>query len=284
MSSQNIGTATLATTIDPLDRFAMWDATTGLWRPVTGAVMRDQLLGRSVAIGNIAASGAIGTAAATVDVAEIATFSSQTDQFVVLSNPPPSNTSVFKNLRWYNGSGVVIWNAYGQVLQPGTFADQLYVPGVGWTARNLGDQTVYQSAVDVLAPANDTNENTLLTQTIPGAMLGLSGTLMVRPKFDYTSNTNSKTFRLRLDGQLLADFFNSATGGFAGFYWDIQNRGSQSLQLGTKGTGIGNAGSAGLTGTVDTSINKNLTVTVQKGTGTDTVTMTGISISLRRSS
>lgn len=233
---------------------------------------------RNVAVADVSAGGAIGTAAATVDVSQIALVN-QTTASKVLTIPTPSSAlAMFYTLANVGTAG---FYAYGRYIRPGASHEFLYVPSVGWRCTVSSAQVIEQNWVGATAPANDTNENTLFTATIPGGVMGANGVLSIRTKWQYTNSANNKVFRARLGASQLCTF-TATTSGCGAFVWDINNRNSESAQLGTNGGGGGVAGGTVDTATIDTSADQTLTITAQKATGTETVTFLGVSVILQR--
>lgn len=279
MSAQNIGTATLATSLDALDRFAMWDSTTGAWRPANVATMRDLLYSRTVSLGDFASGGSIGSAATTVDIAD-AILINQTTAAKALTFATPT-VNEFRKLVVAN-VGTEGFYAYGRFIRPGSSHEFVYIPSVGWRRTSSSPQIIAQSAVAVTAPA-DTNENTLATITIPGGVIGANGRLVVEAYFNVTASTNSKTWRVRLGGTSLHNgVTTSATAVSVGTLAPIANRNSESSQVGVGYTGNGVSSAALPTGTVDTTADQTLTITGQKATGAETMTLTQYSVRLER--
>lgn len=244
-------------------------------RPVTGWSSGALL---TASVSNLASGGSIGSAASTVDVTNVALIN-QTTAAKVLTIPTPSNgLAMFYDLVNVGSAG---FYAYGRFIRPGGAHTFIYVPGVGWRRTSSSPQVIEQNWTGVTAPANDTNENTLFTMTIPGGTLGANGTLVIRTKWDYTNSANNKTLRARLGGSLLCNTAQT-TSASASAVWDINNRNSESAQVGTIGLGGSTAGSATGTTTVDTTADQTLTITAQKATGTETITMLGVSVILQR--
>jgi len=232
----------------------------------------------TVSVGDVAAGGSIGTAAATVDVSQIALVN-QTTAFKVLTIPTPtSGLAMFYTLANVGTAG---FYAYGRYIRPGASHEFLYVPSVGWRCTVSSAQVIEQNWVGATAPANDTNENTLFTATIPGGVMGANGVIVVRSKWDYTNSANSKTIRVRLGGSQLGGFVATTSASF-GLYIDICNRNSESAQVGANSSGFGGTTGNTWTSTIDTSADTTLTLTAQKATGTETITMLGVSVLLQR--
>lgn len=232
----------------------------------------------TVSVGDVAAGGAIGTAAATVDVSQIALVNQTTASKVLTIPTPTSGLAMFYTLANVGTAG---FYAYGRYIRPGASAEFVHVPSVGWRSTVSSAQVIEQNWVGATAPENDTNENTLFTATIPGGVMGANGVIVVRSKWDYTNSANSKTIRVRLGGSQLGGFVATTSASF-GLYTDICNRNSESAQVGANSSGFGGATGNTWTSTIDTSADTTLTLTAQKATGTETITMLGVSVILQR--
>jgi len=232
----------------------------------------------TASVSNVSAGGAIGTAAATVDVSQIALVNQTTASKVLTIPTPTSGLAMFYTLANVGTAG---FYAYGRYIRPGASHEFLYVPSVGWRCTVSSAQVIEQNWVGATAPANDTNENTLYTMTIPGGVMGANGVIVVRSKWDYTNSANSKTIRVRLGGSQLGGFVATTSASF-GLYTDICNRNSESAQVGANSSGFGGATGNTWTSTIDTSADTTLTLTAQKATGTETITMLGVSVLLQR--
>ena len=238
--------------------------------------LRDTTYSRVANIGNIAASGVIGTAADTVDNASCAILA-QSTATVLLSNPAPTNTSLARNFRWYNGGSVPVWNAYGQYIPVGGFADQTYIPGTGW--KGIGTrfpQAIYMSGTAVVFPA-DTAENNSVFVTIPGGFIGANSMIECRGLIDNTSGTGGKTLKLKFGSMTFSSggsYLASATANL-GFSKSVYMTNSTTAQISTGLTSVtdtGNATSAAVTGTVDTASDVIVRCSITKVTGSDVTT------------
>lgn len=227
-------------------------------------------------LGDFASGGVIGTAATTVDITQSCLINQTTAGKVLTLPAPTSGLAVFYTL--YN-VGTAGFYAYGRYIRPGGVHTFVYVPTVGWRRTSSSPMVIDQSWVGVTAPANDTNENTLYSITIPGGTIGANGALSIRVRWDYTNSSNTKTLRARLGGSLLCTF-SATTSGTVSCVWDINNRNSASAQVGTNGAGGGAAAGTTNTAAVDTSADQTLTITAQKATGTETVTMLGVTVTM----
>lgn len=136
------------------------------------------------------------------------------------------------------------------------------------------------SGTAVVAPANDTNENILVTITVPSLAAG--DLIELDWRVTGTNNVNVKTIRARLGGIGGTAFCSRDLGNNQGmiFATRIWNNGATNAQVGGT-TGLTDPGATLIiaptlttTATIDTSASTTLVLTVQKATGTDTVTIT----------
>jgi len=231
---------------------------------------------RSVTIGNLASGGAIGTAAATVDVADVAILS-QTTATVLLSNPTPSDTSKYRSFRWYNAGTVPVWSAYGQYVQVGGFADQDYIPGVGW--KGVGtkyQQTICLTTTAVAFPL-DTAENNVTLLTVPGGFPAAGSAFEIAYGVDNTSGTSNKQVKGKFGTFVFND--NAGTMAAAAACFGIDKRvylPTTSSQIGLAAGVLNNGATttaATTTGTANTASNTDIRVSVTKTTGADVTTL-----------
>jgi hypothetical protein len=225
-------------------------------------------------LGNFASGGSIGSVMG-LDVVAVA----QTTAANVLTIDTPTDGKSRRVI--IANTGTAGFWIYARFIRPGASAEFVHVPSVGWRSTVSSAQVIEQNWAGATAPANDANENTLFTATIPGGVMGANGVLSIRTKWQYTNSANNKVFRARLGASQLCTF-TATTSGCGAFVWDINNRNSESAQLGTNGGGGGVAGGTVDTATIDTSADQTLTITAQKATGTETVTFLGVSVLLQR--
>lgn len=232
---------------------------------------------RTVAVADVAAGGAIGTAAATVDNYDLAIIS-QTTETQLLSNPAPSDTSRYKTFRWYNAGSVPIWNAYGQFIPVGGFADQVYIPGAGWKGVGTNvPQVLYISGAAVTFPA-DTSENNTPFVTIPGGFIGANSIIETRWLVDNTSGTSNKGLKLKFGamapyvGWSQLASATSCHGLSRSVYMTNSTSAQISMNPGNPPDTGGNAAAA-VTGTVDTASDVLIQCSLTKGTGGDVTTL-----------
>lgn len=132
-----------------------------------------------------------------------------------------------------------------------------------------------RSAVPVSTPA-DTSEDTLATCAVPANAMGANGALRIVTLWSNTNSANNKTQRVRLAGSALNCLSQvSTTQVYANNRTYIQNRNSASSQVCTSdvSTSGGAIGNFIQTGTVDTSVAQNLTITCQLALSTENCTL-----------
>lgn len=121
-----------------------------------------------------------------------------------------------------------------------------------------------------------TSETTLATITIPGGAMGLNGVVELVTYWTHTNNANAKTLHVRFGGTGGTLFLNAAVASQASTrsLTLFSNRNSASSQVGFAAAntiGLGNAGGAAVTATVDTSADQQLLVRATLANGADTV-------------
>lgn len=144
-------------------------------------------------------------------------------------------------------------------------------PDRGW-------QIAGQSSVAV-AHTGDTNETTLATITIPANRLGKNGRMRITAQFSYTNSANNKIIRVRFGNtQFYAATLTTTT--HTKVIVDIGNRNSASSQVGGSlvAAGVGSSASTMPTGTVDTTADRNVTLTGQLANTGETVTLETYSV------
>lgn len=145
-------------------------------------------------------------------------------------------------------------------------------------ASGVTPLSIAKSAVAV-SGANDTNENTLATITIPAGALGTNGFVRLHTLWSFTNNANNKTLRIRYSGaagtQYLGNVFTTQLALNATTI--IGNRNSASSQVGStvaiSGAATAITVGANATSSVDTSVATTIVVTGQKASAGDTLTL-----------
>ena len=124
------------------------------------------------------------------------------------------------------------------------------------------------------------DETVLATFTIPGHLIGPNGILKINYLYTVPLNTNVKYIRVRLGGTsfIYAQFTNTQTvSGQALIY----NRGVENSQISYPTYNqFGVAAGAPSLGSIDTSINQNVTITAQLTNITDTVTLKACTVEI----
>jgi hypothetical protein len=139
-----------------------------------------------------------------------------------------------------------------------------------------------QQHTAVTAPA-DTAENTLYSLVIPGGLMGPNDSLRVTFAGSQTSNTNVKTWFVRLGGVQLGARAAASTAGLRA-QLVVSNRNSLSNQI----VGVGSAlntpftDSAPVTASVNTAVNQTLTISASKASGADSLTLESVLVELIR--
>lgn len=133
---------------------------------------------------------------------------------------------------------------------------------------------VTSSGAAVTAPANDTDENTLATVTIPANAMGPNGYIRIIHLWTLTNSANAKTKRIKLGG---SNFLARAetTVASSEVMTIIRNRNSTSSQVSfaNNATSFSTSANTNQTGSIDTTSAQTLLITGQKATGTETMTL-----------
>ena len=166
-----------------------------------------------------------------------------------------------------NSGSTVTWGRKDTVVSTDSTGTSL----VSRDGTPFGSSLIYQSAVPVTAP-NDTNNNVLLSVTIPP--LRANSRILARMLWTFTNNANTKNTKVRLGGS--AYFYNAGLANLAGANTliDIINRGATNSQIGTPinvGQTLGSLTQVWSTASIDTSTSQLLTFECQKTTGSDSM-------------
>lgn len=132
-----------------------------------------------------------------------------------------------------------------------------------------------------ISNTGNTTENIIYAGVIPGNAVGINGSYIIRCLFSCTSNTNTKTFKIKLNGNIIATSVISTSVPAQKTFTEISNRGSLSSQIsGPSDSNINNGTftSAIATYTIDTSQSITLTVTAQLGNSSDTMNLESIEV------
>lgn len=120
-----------------------------------------------------------------------------------------------------------------------------------------------------------TSETTVYSYTIPAGTMGVNSSLHIPFILTWTNNANAKTFRIRINGTVVAQY-GPTTNATGRFYFIISNRNSLSSQItggaSSQSTNLGfNAAITGGAGTYsfDFSQSQTITFTIQLGNSAD---------------
>lgn len=181
-----VSTRSAATSIADADLFGL--SVSGVWKKLTGAVMRDQLLNRLTSLGDFASGGSIGAC----DAWEIANVA-QTTAWKALTIDAPTN--LLSQQKVIRNTGTAGFFMYGRYIPPGGAHIFTYVPSVGWRRTAAGPQRILQTSVNITAPT-DTNKNAILSFSIPPDFIGENGQVLIWYAITMTNNANAKTIAL----------------------------------------------------------------------------------------
>lgn len=141
---------------------------------------------------------------------------------------------------------------------------------------------LYQSGLQVVAPANDTAENILATFIIPGGLMKRNGMLRLVLMWSFTGSTNNKLLRIRMTSAAGTQLFltTQAVVGNLEYTVDfiIQNQNSLVAQICRGAAQWGAAAVAPVTTAIDTEANWTVVVTAEKATGSETVNLEHFSV------
>lgn len=140
------------------------------------------------------------------------------------------------------------------------------------------------SGAAVTAPA-DTNENTLVTITVPANAMGANGILRITTLWTYTNSANSKTLRVKFGGTTFMGVSQTTSNTYSD-QRNIANRNATNSQVAwPQGSGSGGfnvSGSAVTTGTIDTTSSQDILITAQKASGAETLILERYLVELLR--
>ncbi|MDE2439850.1 MAG: hypothetical protein KGP14_02405, partial [Betaproteobacteria bacterium] len=139
------------------------------------------------------------------------------------------------------------------------------------------ERVIAASAAPV-ANTGNTTENTLVTVSVPGNILGPNGFIEVWTMWTTTGNTNTKTMKVKYSTAVLNTLtHNTAVQTTAAPVGRMQNRNATNSQISTVNQTVGVTGFVGgsfNTSAIDTTAAQNITLTAQCVTsGTDTITL-----------
>jgi len=234
---------------------------------------------RSVTVGNLASGGVIGTAAATVDVADVIRIN-QTTASKLISLPTPTDTTKARRYTVVAGSTAALWTAYGRFIRPYGFGVINYIPGIGYVADNVNaEQTLYVLPAPSVIPL-DTAENNVPLITIPGGFMGLNSTVRVISGIEKTSGASAVAIKVKFGAFLPYSAPGMLAAASASLAIDkfVANANSMTVQA-AQGPLTFNGSSGASTslllpaGTENTLADVLVQVSAQKTTGADVVTV-----------
>ena len=122
-----------------------------------------------------------------------------------------------------------------------------------------------------------TSETTLASFTVNGGLMGAKGKLKIWPLLSMTNNANSKTLKLKMNGNVI--YGNTRTNeAHIQFLSVVRNTNSESSQKISSGitAGLGASTAAIMALSVDTSVDFIISVTGQLSSAGDTLTLDGL--------
>lgn len=153
--------------------------------------------------------------------------------------------------------------------------------GAGWVFEEVTLQNAVAASV-----TGTTAETTLATITIPGGLLGPNGQFEIETLWSYTSSANLKTFNTKFDGVGIHTLGTNTNGQVSmTAHQRVANRNSQSSQVMHRSSTVNYFAmitSAVTTSTVDTSVDKNLTISGVLASAGETITLESWVLRLRR--
>lgn len=135
---------------------------------------------------------------------------------------------------------------------------------------------VYSSGSQVILTGT-TAETTMAQVTIPGGVLGSSGTIIVIALWSHTNNANNKIKRVKYGTFDFATDHTETTSASSRDYFSMHQR-SVSSQVTYSTSGFGNSPNAVVTGAVNSDVDQVLAVTGQLQSASDTLTLEAIRI------
>lgn len=140
-------------------------------------------------------------------------------------------------------------------------------------SRRIIAPTVLASSGVALTAPLDTNENTLVTVTVPAGAMGTNGWVRIVALWGYTNSGNNKTLKVKFGAQDLLSNTVSTTASYNVERF-VFNRNSASSQIITPGAATGGWGSTSTATSilsVNTAAAVDIIFTVTKATGAESV-------------
>ena len=139
---------------------------------------------------------------------------------------------------------------------------------------------ILSASASAVSGSADTNENILATINLAAGIMGPNGIVRISHRWTVTASANAKTARIRFGGIGGTSYQATAFGASdvtLNYLTIIQNRNSQSSQIGTVGGqgggGYGLSTGAFATGAIDTSAATTIVITGQKASAGETMTL-----------
>lgn len=157
---------------------------------------------------------------------------------------------------------------------------------LGYTPANaaITPRILGASSSPIVAPADDTNQNLLVSIPVPANLLGAAGQLRIVTQWSYTNSVNNKLLFVR---------FNSASGTGGTAYLGLTatttvgvkvittfgNAGATNSQRGSQVATNGTPSATAIqTSAIDTTAQSFINITATKATGSETITLESYSV------
>jgi hypothetical protein len=140
------------------------------------------------------------------------------------------------------------------------------------------------SSNEKISNTGNTNENTILTATIPGGSIGVNGSFHIIALWTANNNANAKTYKVKFNGTIVLQLSMASTA-TTSTYTVIRNRNSASVQVSANNASLSSDGGFGMsssltpsTYTFDTTADITVTVTMTNADAGDTISMEAFEI------
>jgi len=144
--------------------------------------------------------------------------------------------------------------------------------------QSVAWRNVFYGTPNVSGPA-DTNENTLVTLTLPAYTMGANGILKIESWWDVTNNANAKTPRIKFGGTAILTGSLASTAFFHDIRTVFNTAAAAQRVFPAGGTGGWHtAATASSTLAVNTAADVTILFTVQKATAGDTMTLVAYTV------
>lgn len=137
-------------------------------------------------------------------------------------------------------------------------------------------QVLAQFGGAVSAPAN-TNENTLVSYTLPGGTPGPNDTIEIWTQWTHTNSANNKTMRIRFGGTSVLGIVVTTTA-TSRFVTHIQAANSLVAQVTSPNSQLGTSALSVITTAINTAVDVPILITGQKASAGETITLENYSI------